>query len=109
MYGTGCQNAEEKQKQVTGEKLAQTAKKSKPTIYVGVFPALGFLFLGCGIGTIGEALTDMAVTLALRKHLRDGRGDLGIANQMAVIISMLLAYWTETRPGGGGANRAGTF
>eukprot|EP00747_Dinoflagellata_sp_TGD_P025662 gnl/TRDRNA2_/TRDRNA2_131405_c0_seq1.p1 gnl/TRDRNA2_/TRDRNA2_131405_c0~~gnl/TRDRNA2_/TRDRNA2_131405_c0_seq1.p1 ORF type:complete len:206 (-),score=18.64 gnl/TRDRNA2_/TRDRNA2_131405_c0_seq1:317-883(-) len=51
----------------------------------------------------------MAVTLALRTHLRNGRQDLGIANQTAVILSMLLAYWTETRPGGGGANKVGTF
>ncbi len=86
-----------------------SSSSSKPALYVGWLSAASFFFHGCLIGTVGESLIDMAVTLALRNHLRNGRGDLGVANQSAVILSMLLAYWTETRPGGGGGNKAGTF
>eukprot|EP00929_Paragymnodinium_shiwhaense_P099124 TRINITY_DN60681_c0_g1_i1.p1 TRINITY_DN60681_c0_g1~~TRINITY_DN60681_c0_g1_i1.p1 ORF type:complete len:456 (+),score=54.56 TRINITY_DN60681_c0_g1_i1:94-1461(+) len=99
----------EEEKATSDKPPSQVASDNKATIYVGPLPASAFLFLGCAVGTIGEALTDMAVTLALRKHLREGRGDLAIANQTAVIVSMLLAYWTETRPGGGGANKAASF
>ena len=90
------------------EKISKPDKvsrgKTPDAVHIGLLPSLAFLFLGCCAGTVGEAMTDMAVTLALRKHLRAGRGDLAIANQAAVILSMLLAYYTETRPGGGGGN-----
>jgi len=111
MNGTGVQDENAEQKTASGKTSAEgtVAKNGKATSFVGLQSAFTFLFLGSAVGTVGEALTDMAVTLALRNHLREGRGDLAIANQSAVIISMLLAYWTETRPGGGGANQAGTF
>eukprot|EP00927_Polykrikos_kofoidii_P052340 TRINITY_DN46123_c0_g1_i1.p1 TRINITY_DN46123_c0_g1~~TRINITY_DN46123_c0_g1_i1.p1 ORF type:complete len:418 (-),score=46.51 TRINITY_DN46123_c0_g1_i1:109-1362(-) len=104
MHGTDCQGENDSQRQTP-----QQQSKSKATIYVGGGAALMFVFLGCATGTIGEALIDMALTLILRKNLKAGRQDLPIANQVAVIFSMLMAYWTETRPGGGGANKAGTF
>mmetsp|Transcript_80855 Transcript_80855/g.262168 ORF Transcript_80855/g.262168 Transcript_80855/m.262168 type:complete len:421 (-) Transcript_80855:330-1592(-) len=71
--------------------------------------AFMFLLLGCASGTLGESITDMATTLAIRRSLTGGRQDLALANQVAVFLSMSLAYWSETRPGGGAANRGGIF
>jgi len=68
---------------------------------VGPDSAAGFLLLGCCSGTLGEAVTDMAFSLAIRESLIGGRRDLALANQLAIFVSMSLAYISETRPGGG--------
>lgn len=81
------------------EELKQGDKKSgnqAKAYHLDLVSSASFVFHGCMVGTNAEALTDMAVTLALRQHLKSGRSDLGIANQCAVIFSMSLAYWTET-------------
>jgi len=58
---------------------------------------------------LGESITDMATSLAVRASLQEGRQDLALANQVAVFVSMVMAYWSETRPGGGAGQRAGLF
>ena len=49
-------------------------------------------FVACGglIGTNGEAILDTYIGMISRKYLR-----LAIANQAAVLIAMLMAYWLE--------------
>eukprot|EP00928_Gymnodinium_smaydae_P041918 TRINITY_DN28303_c0_g3_i1.p1 TRINITY_DN28303_c0_g3~~TRINITY_DN28303_c0_g3_i1.p1 ORF type:complete len:429 (-),score=46.65 TRINITY_DN28303_c0_g3_i1:78-1364(-) len=77
--------------------------------YVGASGAFAFLVFGCAVGTIGEAMMDMATTLSIRNSLQKGRQDLALTNQCSILISMSLAYFTETRLGGGAASRAGLF
>eukprot|EP00929_Paragymnodinium_shiwhaense_P087062 TRINITY_DN47374_c0_g1_i1.p1 TRINITY_DN47374_c0_g1~~TRINITY_DN47374_c0_g1_i1.p1 ORF type:complete len:411 (-),score=33.52 TRINITY_DN47374_c0_g1_i1:23-1255(-) len=68
---------------------------------VSLSQAGAFIGLSCLTGTIGEALIDMATTLAIRRSLLAGEKDMALTNQAAVFASMLLAYVLETRPGGG--------
>ena len=59
--------------------------------------AAKFAALGLVTGTLGEALTDSATTLALRSHLRDGKKDVALANSMMVFLSMSLALFTQRK------------
>lgn len=59
--------------------------------------AAGFGALGLMSGTIGEALTDSATTLALRSELKAGNSDLALANHLTVLSSMSLAFWTQSK------------
>lgn len=72
----------------------------------GMMDAGVFVLLGCLSGTIGEALTDMATTLAIRKVLKAGNTDLALTNQLMVLASMVLAYWSETKPSASGHKKA---
>ncbi|CAJ1390311.1 unnamed protein product, partial [Effrenium voratum] len=56
-----------------------------------------FLALGCGLGTTGEAMMDMAVNLAVRRRLQQGSRDLALMNQFSIFCSMSLAYLSETQ------------
>mmetsp|Transcript_164571 Transcript_164571/g.316053 ORF Transcript_164571/g.316053 Transcript_164571/m.316053 type:complete len:214 (+) Transcript_164571:106-747(+) len=64
---------------------------------------------GLCAGTIGEALTDMATTLAIRKSLKGGKHDLALTNQLMVLSSMLLAYWSETKPSASSSRKSMFF
>eukprot|EP00438_Fugacium_kawagutii_P029649 Skav206957 [mRNA] locus=scaffold6419:69755:70488:- [translate_table: standard] len=64
---------------------------------VSVPAAAGFSALGLMTGTIGEALTDSATTLALRSELKAGNSDLALANHLTVLSSMSLAFWTQSK------------
>lgn len=72
----------------------------KESVCVRLRPAAMFVALGCISGTLGESLTDSAITLAIRKSLREGKHDLALTNQLSIGVSMLLAYLSETRKGG---------
>eukprot|EP01051_Picozoa_sp_SAG22_P019629 SAG22_NODE_3684_length_1579_cov_4.554730_2_plen_300_part_00 len=59
--------------------------------------AAAFLFAACVLGTNGEALLDTAVGLTVRNSLvKDKSSSLALANQAAVLGSMLLALLSET-------------
>lgn len=98
---------------VSSDAMAETAS-SKATaeadqLCTGVPEAGAFLLLGCMAGTIGEALTDMATTLAIRKSLQGGNNDLALTNQLMVLSSMLLAYWCETKPSASSSRKSMFF
>lgn len=71
--------------------------------------AAAFVGLGCVVGTTGEALMDMAIALAIRRSLQQGKNDLALTNQCAVFMSMLLAYVSETRSSLAAAAKARIF
>mmetsp|Transcript_29079 Transcript_29079/g.83346 ORF Transcript_29079/g.83346 Transcript_29079/m.83346 type:complete len:439 (-) Transcript_29079:37-1353(-) len=60
-----------------------------------------FVVLGCLVGTTGEALMDVATTLAIRESLKKGNQELALTNQCTILISMSMAYFSETRSGAG--------
>ena len=64
---------------------------------VSATAAAGFGVLGLLSGTIGEALTDSATTLALRSDLKAGNSELALANHVTVLSSMSLAFWTQSK------------
>lgn len=64
---------------------------------VSATAAAGFGVLGLLSGTIGEALTDSATTLALRSELKAGNSELALANHVTVLSSMSLAFWTQSK------------
>ena len=66
-----------------------------------------FILGGCLIGTNGEGLLDSAVGLTVRRSLASGKSGLAIANQMAVLLSMLLALLSETKLVRGNASERG--
>jgi len=89
------------------KEIAEGAKSTCPgQLVTGLPSALEFLILGCGFGTIGEAFTDMAINLAIRSSLKAGKQDLALTNQLMVFASMILAYWSETRPSASNTKRA---
>merc|ERR1711865_961853 len=51
----------------------------------------------------------MATTLAVRKSLQTGRQDLALTNHLMVLVSNLLAYWSEIRPSADGRRKAVVF
>lgn len=57
--------------------------------------ALLFLLGACLLGTNGEAMLDSAVGLTVRQSLVRGKSGLALANQTAVLLSMLLALLSE--------------
>merc|ERR1740121_179569 len=48
---------------------------------------------------MGEAVTDVAIKLKIRKSIQGGQTDLAIAESLVVVVSSLLAYWSQRRPG----------
>lgn len=64
---------------------------------VSATAAAGFGVLGLLSGTISEALTDSATTLALRSELKAGNSELALANHVTVLSSMSLAFWTQSK------------
>lgn len=64
---------------------------------VSATAAAGFGVLGLLSGTIGEALTDSATTLALRSELKAGNSELALANHVTVLSSMSLAFRTQSK------------
>lgn len=87
----------------TASKLQSTASKTSNSVSNGVSAtvsataAAGFGVLGLLSGTIGEALTDSATTLALRSELKAGNSKLALANHVTVLSSMSLAFWTQSK------------
>lgn len=62
---------------------------------VSVAKATIFLMGACVLGTNGEAMLDSAVGLAVRQSLVRGNSELALANQTAVLASMVLALLSE--------------
>lgn len=62
---------------------------------VSVPEAALFLLGACVLGTNGEAMLDSAVGLTVRQSLVRGNNELALANQTAVLASMVLALLSE--------------
>ena len=65
--------------------------------HIDLSSSVVFTLLGLVSGTLGEALTDSATTLAVRKQLKSGKSDLALTNHLTVLLSMSLAYWTQSK------------
>ncbi|CAE8608543.1 unnamed protein product [Polarella glacialis] len=84
------------------------ARRGLDDLRTGPATAGLFVVLGCGFGTIGEALTDMAITLSIRRSLQAGQQDLALTNQLVICLSMTLAYISETMTGANSSSKKGT-
>ena len=78
---------------------------------VSMARALLFLLGACVLGTNGEAMLDSAVGLTVRQSLVRGKSELALANQTAVLVSMLLALFSEVvlLKGTNAASRSATY
>ena len=72
--------------------------------------ALLFIVGACILGTNGEAVLDSAVGMTVRNSLIKGNATLALANQSAVLASMLLALLSEVALlSGSAASRSATY
>lgn len=78
---------------------------------VSVRKAALFLLGACVLGTNGEAMLDSAVGLTVRQSLVRGNNELALANQTAVLASMVLALLSEVviLKGSDTASRSSTY
>jgi hypothetical protein len=64
-----------------------------PSLRVSTPRACVFLVLACVVGSNGEALLDMQTSILVRRALADGNSDQQLANNVAVISSMVGHWW----------------
>jgi hypothetical protein len=93
---------------LTAPESRLTGPGSAPAHRVSWGSAALFFLGACVLGTNGEGLLDSAVGLAVRGSLARGNSQLAVANQVAVLTSMLLALISETSLMQGSAAQRGS-